>query len=109
MSVIRKLFGKEPKETEPEATPSSFFDNVGLTLSGAGVMSGDDLAKKLMGHTAPCRRCSTPIEFQQGGSLAMQRGIHDKVVMCGKCSAIYEVQVSPQGMKLTADVTSKYG
>lgn len=87
---------------------SSFSDSIGLTLSGAGIMSGDDLAKMMMRHAAPCLRCGTTIAFEQGASLAMDRGIHAKVVMCGSCNSIYEVEIGPQGMRLTTDVTSKY-
>jgi hypothetical protein len=79
-------------------------------MSGAGVAigSGDDLARLLMSHQASCRKCGTSIEFQEGASLAMDAGIHAKVVMCKKCRSIYEVQISPRGMQLMADVTSRY-
>jgi hypothetical protein len=79
--------------------------------TGAQVMKGGDLAEMLMAHTAPCLRCSRPIQFQQGGLLAMDQGldIRDKVIMCGNCHAIFEVHINPSGMRLTADVTSRYG
>ncbi|MEX2457584.1 MAG: hypothetical protein WD770_01205 [Actinomycetota bacterium] len=76
--------------------------------SGVQMMSGAELGDRLMGQTALCLRCGTSIRFQEGGLLAMDRGIRDKVVMCGNCHAIFEINLSPSGMQLTADVTSRF-
>ena len=76
--------------------------------SGTQAMSGAELADRLMGQTAPCLRCGTTIRFQEGGLLAMDRGIRDQVIMCGNCKAVYEIDLNPRGMTLTADVTARY-
>lgn len=75
---------------------------------GVTVMEADYFLERQMRLTAPCRGCGASIEFQQGGSLAMERGIDAKVVMCENCNSIYEVEMGPGRMQLTTDVTSRY-
>jgi hypothetical protein len=62
-----------------------------------------------------CWRCGASIELLQGGALAIERlgldrvrNVPAKLVMCGSCSAIYEVEDHPEGIQLTAEVTSQY-
>lgn len=75
-------------------------------------ISGDDLQRMLegtMNAEFSCRSCQETFTFEAGGSRAMDSGITDKVVMCPKCGAVYEVSLTPREAKLLDDVTSRYG
>ena len=75
------------------------------------VMFGGNLEKMLestVKATGSCRKCGTPISFEEGTGGAMDLGIRDQVVMCPKCSAIYDVNVTPRGVELRSDVTDRY-
>ncbi|MEX2459289.1 MAG: hypothetical protein WD770_09930 [Actinomycetota bacterium] len=95
--------GRGPAEPIPESSAAAPSPS-----SGVGTVEGAEVAESLMRLTAPCLRCGATIQFRQGGLLAMDRGIRDKVVMCGNCNSVYEVQLGPAGMQLTTDVTANY-
>ena len=68
----------------------------------------DKMLESTMKTTGSCRKCGTPISFEEGTGGAMDLGIRDQVVMCPKCSAIYDVNVTPRGVELRSDVTDRY-
>jgi hypothetical protein len=72
------------------------------------LMDGDALMRHLMQLSAPCRKCGTTIQFEEGGTLAIEKGIHDQVIMCRACGSIYTVDMAPGRLSLVADVTEKY-
>jgi len=72
------------------------------------LMDGDALGKHLMQLAAACRKCGAVIEFQEGAALAIDKGIHDQVVMCKDCQAVYTVNITPRALTLVTDVTQKY-
>lgn len=72
-------------------------------------VEGSDFIERLMSVRAACPNCGSPVQFKEGVELAWQTtGSHDQVVMCKKCGSIYEVNVGPGRMQLTADVTGRY-
>ena len=73
-------------------------------------ISGDDLEKMLSGTMATgiaCRSCGSRFTFEEGGTAAINAGIHGKV-MCPKCHAVFDADVTPRGVTLGNDVTSRY-
>ena len=78
MSLFSKLFSKKKSES-------------------GSVMSGDALGDMLIGQAANCLKCGAKITFQEGASLAMDRGYSNKV-MCKKCKSVFSVQLTPHSM-----------
>lgn len=71
----------------------------------------DDLENMMqhpMATTNECRSRKKAFTFQDGGLQARSAGIKDQVIMCPKCHKIYEVEVTPAGVILRNDVTSRY-
>jgi len=55
-----------------------------------------------------CAICSHDFSFEEGEHLTTDRGIQEQVVLCPRCESIFEVDVTPQGITLGANVTLKY-
>lgn len=70
--------------------------------------NGDSFGKMLMNSKGTCPSCNTELTFEKSAQLAKSHGIDDNVVMCKKCSKVYEIHMVPGKMTLTNDVTSKY-
>lgn len=72
------------------------------------LMDGDTLSRHLMQLAAACRNCGAVIKFQEGATLAKNKGIRDQVVMCKKCQAVYTVNITLRALTLVLDVTNDY-
>ena len=56
-----------------------------------------------------CATCSHNFSFEEGEHLAGHRGIQEKVVLCPRCESIFEVDMTPEGVTIVANVTARYG
>jgi DNA-directed RNA polymerase subunit RPC12/RpoP len=56
-----------------------------------------------------CTTCGRTFSFEEGEDLAVKIGIADQAVRCPRCSSIFEVDITSEGISIAADVTSKYG
>lgn len=102
--IARKASAAEPQAAEPPAEPQP------VPVGGAArAVDPGDVMSTLMDRQAACLNCGTTIRFEEGGMLAMDRGIRDQVVMCPSCHSIFEVELNLRELRLTADVTSRYG
>ena len=99
---LREIAGKAGA-AEPQAEP-------GPVPPGGAARAADPGAvmSTLMDREAACLKCGTTIRFEEGGMLAMDRGIRDQVVMCPSCHSIFEVELNLRELRLTADVTARY-
>lgn len=74
-------------------------------------MSGDEFERTILQPAIKtelaCWKCGSTFTFEDGGTTAINKGIHGKV-MCPNCQSIYEVDVTPHGVTLVADVTANY-
>lgn len=70
--------------------------------------SGNAFGRMLMNAKGTCPNCNTELTFEMAAQFAKSHGIDNNVVMCTKCSKVYETYMVPGKMTLTNDVTSKY-
>ena len=69
--------------------------------------NGSSFRDMLMKSPGTCPHCGADLSFGDAAQLAKSHGIRDNVVMCGKCSRVFEVNLIPGRMTLTNDVTEK--
>ena len=70
--------------------------------------NGSSFRDMLMKSPGTFPKCGADLTFGDAAQLAKSHGIRDNVVMCGKCSRVFEVNLVPGRMSLTNDVTAKY-
>jgi len=61
--------------------------------------TSDTFGDNLISQKAACLNCGYIITFEEGASLAMDKGYSQKV-MCKKCKGVFSVILTPRNMTL---------